>query len=278
MEQPDKTLAARFFFKNCAVSIHIPGELRISRSLKPSPDDVVLNRNFYPENNPSVFIGGHNDFYRFLDLSSPSNSDLLRKLSAIGYLLCNKLPRTGFRCRGFVCVNDEENTCANGKSLFARAIAELNNPAFLSGRINRNRGQFDLRGVDERTSIAILDGISISQANLNRLYLICPGEWRIARRGFQELVIEREHAPYLLITTNTPAHRFLIHGAAIRRFVPLGFSSFFGVENPVHTYFGHSFFSEWDEEQWHLFDNFMFYCVLEYLRSFSSGIDIFQTI
>lgn len=278
MDQQDKTLAARFFFKNCAVSIHLPGELRLSRTLKPSLDDVVLNRNFCPENDPSVFIGSHNDFYRFLDLSTPSNSDCLRKLSAIGYLLCNKLPRTGFRCRGFVCVNDEENSCANGKSLFARAIAELNNPAFLNGRINRNTGLFDLRGVDERTTVAVLDGIHISQTNLDRLYSICPGDWRIHRKGFPELVLERDNAPYLLITTNTPAHRFLIHGSAIRRFVPLGFSSFFGVENPVHTYFGHSFFSEWNEEQWHLFDNFMFYCVLEYLRVFSSGIDIFQII
>lgn len=278
MDQTNETLAARFFFYNCAVSIHLPGELRISRTLKPFPNDVVLNRNFYPENDPSVFIGGHNDFYRFLDLSTPSNSDLLRKLSAIGYLLCNKLPRTGFRYRGFVCVNNEESTCANGKSLFARAIAELNNPAFLDGRIDRNTGLFALRGVDEHTTVAILDDIHIRQATLNRLYCICPGDWRINRKGFPELVIERELAPYLLITTNTPAHRFLIHGSAIRRFVPLAFSSFFGVENPIHKYFGHSFFSDWTEAQWHLFDNFMFYCVLEYLRTFSSGIDIFRTL
>lgn len=278
MVQQDKTLAARFFFKNCAVSIHLPGELRLSRTLTPSPDDVVLNRNFCPENDPSVFLGGNNDFFHFLVASSSSDSVFRQKRSAIGYLLCNKLPRTGFRCRGFVCVNDEENSCANGKSLFARAIAELNNTAFLNGRINRNTGLFDLRGVDERTMVAVLDGIHISQANLDRLYSICPGDWRICRKGFPDLVIERENAPYLLITTNTPVHRFLIHGSAIRRFVPLGFSSSFGVENPVHTYFGHGFFSEWDEEQWHLFDNFMFYCVLEYLRSFSSGIDIFQTI
>lgn len=240
---------------------------------------MVLNRNFYPENDPSVFIGSHNDFYRFLDLSTPSNSDLLRKLSAIGYLLCNKLPRTGFRCRGFVCVNDEENSCANGKSLFARAIAECCHSAIIGGEYFHplNFFIFD-RKVTEATSFVVIDGISVNRTTIRRLFQFCTDDWLINRKGLEPLVLGHEMAPYFLFTTNTPAHRFLRDCSAIRRFVPLGFSSFFGVDNPVHTYFGHSFFSEWDEEQWHLFDNFMFYCVLEYLRSFSSGIDIFQTI
>ena len=78
MNTADPTLAARFFFRNCAVSLHLPGEMRISRTLTPGPNDVVLDRDFTPAGSPSEFIGGQSDFYRFLDASSSTNGSLIK--------------------------------------------------------------------------------------------------------------------------------------------------------------------------------------------------------
>lgn len=39
---------------------------------------------------------------------------------------------------------------------------------------------------------------------------------------------------------------------------------------------GHVMFRDWDSTQWHMFDNLMFYCVREYVRSYSRGEDIFN--
>lgn len=78
----DNTLAARFFFRNCAVSLHLPGEMRISRTLKPGPDDVVIDRDFTPAGTPTEFIGSQSDFYRFLDATSTTNTSLIKKLAA----------------------------------------------------------------------------------------------------------------------------------------------------------------------------------------------------
>lgn len=128
MKAEDPTLAARFFFNNCAVSLHLPGELKISRTLKPEPGDVVLDRDFIPAGWPSEFIGAQSDFYKFLDVTSLSNASLLKKLTAIGYMLCNKLPRGGRRHRAFLCVNEDTGAYANGKTLFAKSIAQLCNP------------------------------------------------------------------------------------------------------------------------------------------------------
>lgn len=58
----DKTLAARFFFRNCAVSLHLPGEMRVSRTLTPGPEDVILYREFSPADFPSEFLGPQSDF------------------------------------------------------------------------------------------------------------------------------------------------------------------------------------------------------------------------
>ena len=118
MNDKDTTLAARFFFKNCTVSIHLPGEIRISRTFRPGPGDVILDRFFMAASSPTEFIGGKSDFYRFLDGTSPSNGCFIKKLAAIGYMLCNKLPRGGCRHYAFMCVNEDKGACANGKTLF----------------------------------------------------------------------------------------------------------------------------------------------------------------
>lgn len=271
-----KTIAARFHFRNCSVTIKVDGEMIISRSTTKSPGEVVLDRNFAPEDDPTTFIGQQNEFYKFLSLTSTTNSSMLLKCAAIGYILCNRLARGGMRSRSFVCCNEDEGACANGKSLFCRAIAELSNPAFLDGKINRTTGGFALSCVNETTTVAIFDDVRLSKSAIKRFYLICPGEWRIARKGRPELILEKDIAPYVLITTNTPASQFLTDGSAIRRFVPLEFSTFFTVDNPVVAHFGHCFFSGWDAEQWHLFDNFMFYCVREYLHAYRNMINPFR--
>ena len=160
------SIAARFFFLNCSVTIMVDGEMKISRSVKPGTchSDVMLDRIFIPEDDPTTFIGQHNEFYKFLSLTSSTNSSMLLKCSAIGYMLCNRLARDGFRGRSFVCCNENEGAYGNGKSLFCHGIAELSNPAFLDGKINRTTDGFALSCIDENTTVAVFDDILLNKA------------------------------------------------------------------------------------------------------------------
>lgn len=273
MKAQDSTLAARFFFNNCTVSLHVPGELKISRTLKPEPGDVVLDRNFMPSGSPSEFIGEQSDFYRFLDATSPSNGGLIKKLTAIGYMLCNKLPRSGRRCRAFLCVNEENEACANGKSLFAEAIGRLCNPVSLSAR--DTLGEFDLSGVKENTNLLILDDVPYCY-DFSKVFTLCTDDWPVERVAQPELIIPRKKAPYLIITTNASSTMIRRDGSFRRRFAILESASMLGPEFPIDKFIGRIMFYEWDCAQWHMFDNFMFYCVLEYLRSYSRGEDVFS--
>lgn len=273
MKREDSTLAARFFFNNCAVSLHIPGELKISRTLKPEPGDVVLNRDFIPACWPSEFIGEQSDFYKFLDVTSLSNASLIKKLTAIGYMLCNKLPRGGRRCRAFLCVNEDRVACANGKSLFAKAIAQLCNPVFVFARDIID--SFDLSAVDENTNLLLLDDIPYS-FDFCKVFNLCTEDWRIERKNKPELVIPRKMVPYLIITSNASVAMLRKDGSFRRRFAVLEFSSMFGPENPIDKFIGRLMFQEWDSSQWHMFDNLMFHCVLEYLSSYARGEDVFD--
>ena len=266
------TLAARYFFKNCAVSIYSPGKIWIDYDLSPKPDDIVLNRSFYPAQYPNSFIGDQSDFYRFLDASSMSNASMIKKLSAIGYMLCNKLPRGGGRCRAFICVNDDDTVCF-GKSLFAEAVSLYCDTVEMGGlSVNED---FFLSEVNEDTQLLIVDDIPADE-NFYRYLGLCTHDWHICRKCQEPIVIPISKAPYLLITANRRASSIGPTGSFRRRFVILEFSPFFGPENPIDKYIGRRMFDEWGQEQWHMFDNLMFYCVLEYLSSLSRGEDIFS--
>ncbi len=273
MNTADPTLAARFFFRNCAVSLHLPGEMRISRTLTPGPNDVVLDRDFTPAGSPSEFIGGQSDFYRFLDASSSTNGSLIKKLTAIGYMLCNKLPRGGRRCRAFICVNEDKGACCNGKSLFAIAVSKLCNEVFYSGR--DIKGFWCLSQVNERTNLLHLDDFP-AESNLSRLFNLCTSDWIILRKAKPQVTIPTSKAPYLLLTSDVAASELRKDGSFRRRFVVLDFASFFSPENTIRDYIGHDLFLDWNNAQWHMFDNFMFYCVLEYLHLYSRDKDVFD--
>lgn len=273
MNTEDPTLAARFFFRNCAVSLHVPGEMRISRTLTPGPNDVVLDRDFTPAGSPTEFIGGQSDFYRFLDATSSTNASIIKKLTAIGYMLCNKLPRGGCRCRAFICVNEDKGACGNGKSLFAIAVSKLCNKVFYSGR--DIKGFWWLSQVNERTNLLHLDDFP-AESELSRLFNLCTSDWIILRKAEPQVTIPVSKAQYLLLTSDVAASELRKDGSFRRRFVALDFSSFFSPENTIRDYIGHDLFIDWNNAQWHMFDNFMFYCVLEYLHLYSRDKDVFD--
>lgn len=272
MNTQNSTLAARFFFRNCAVSLHLPGEIRISRTLTPGSDDIILDRDFTPAGTPTDFIGSQSDFYRFLDATSSTNASLIKKLTAIGYLLCNKLPRGRCRCQAFICANEEKGACANGKTLFTRAIAQFCRTSF-AAKYNA-RSPFWLDVVDESTNLLVLDHMPI-HFDYKKIFNLSADDWIVRRKAQEALVIPREVIPYLLITTSASVKMIRQDCAFRRRFVVLDFSSVFGPQFPIDQNIGFMF-DQWGSDQWHIFDNFMFYCVLEYLRSYSRDEDVFR--
>lgn len=239
----------------------------------PGKEDVILPRDFHPAGETSEFLGMQSDFYKFLDGTSPSTAAFIKKLAAIGYLLCNKLPRGGRRCRAFCCINAEDGACCNGKSLFAQAVAQMCNATLIAGH-NMNRF-FWLDCVSSATNLLVLDDVS-RDTNLKRLFNLCTSDWRIDRRGFDPICIPLEIAPYVLLTANLHSGEIRRDGSFRRRFVILPFGSFYSPNNPVNEHIGCVMFRDWDSTQWHMFDNLMFYCVCEYLRSYSRGEDIFS--
>lgn len=239
----------------------------------PGKQDVILPRDFHPAGETSEFLGMQSDFYKFLDGTSPSTAEFIKKLAAIGYMLCNKLPRGGRRCRAFCCINAEERACANGKSLFAQAVAQMCNATLIDGHYMNHI--FWLNCVSSATNLLVIDDVS-RDTTLQRLFNLCTSDWRIDRCCLEPICIPIETAPYVLLATNMHPGELRRDGSFRRRFVLLAFDSFYGPNNPIDKHIGRVMFRDWDSTQWHMFDNLMFYCVREYVRSYSRGEDIFS--
>lgn len=270
----DTTLAARFFFRNCAVSIHLPGVLKISNDLTPEPGDVVFNRDFIPAKSPEEFIGSKSDFYKFLDYTSSSNNSIIKKMAAIGYILSNKLPKHNpTRCRSFLCVNENEGAGYNGKTLFCNAIRMYCDTVIIDGRDSVEH--FAFSEVSEKTRLVCIDDLP-TRVKLCRFFEKCTDDWVINRKGRQPLAIKHATSPHILITSNVPMSKVQKDGSFRRRFVVLDFSDFFGMENRIDKFLGRRMFIDWDSEQWNKFDNLMFYCVTQYLNALALNYDLFK--
>ena len=270
----NKTLAARFFFRNCAVSIYQPGEMQISYNLKPDIGDVVFDRDFIPASSHSEFLGEQSDFYRFLDGTSTTSLSLVKKLLTIGYLLCNKLPKhMPMRFRSFICVNEDKTAICNGKSLFCRAVAHYCNTIQIEGRAFRSH--LGLSNVTNQTQLLIVEGVS-NRFDIQQIYPLCSDDWIINRKGLKPLIIPFKSSPHMLLVSNIAIANLRSDGGFRRRFRTLEFSSFFSESNTVRDFLGHNMFTDWNISQWHAFDNLMLDCVLEYLQGCSRGEDIFS--
>lgn len=266
-------LAARFFFKNCAVSITIDGEMHISRSLIPEKNDIVLERDFTPAGSILEFIGSQSEFYEFLQQSSSSNASMIKKSAAIGYILCNKLLRDSQRRYGFICVNEEKGSYCNGKSLFAHAVANLCNTAWTNHFIKGD--EFALDSVTLSTQLFVVDGFS-SKQSVQPFFNLITGCWKVNRKGEPTMVITGLSAPHVLIVSDSSVQELRRDGSFRRRFAVLDFSSYWNADHTPFDQFGHIMFDDWEQEQWHMFDNYMFYCIQEYLSCYRKGADIFR--
>lgn len=271
MNKPE--LAARFFFKNGAVSITTDGEMIFSPDIEPTADDIQLNREFTPLTTWEDFAEG-NDFFTFLNESSESTASIIKKLSAIGYILCNKLDRSleKKRYRAFMCVNEEEGAKCNGKTLFTEAIAALCVADKLCDANLKN--PFALSGVTDATQVVIVDGLP-GGVKVQQFFNLVTSDWIVNRKCEPTKTVPFNKAPHLVLISDAVASKIRRDNSFRRRFTVLEFSSYWNQENRVCDHFGHEFFDGWDAEQWNKFDNFMFYCVREYVQTYSNGQDIF---
>jgi hypothetical protein len=184
-------------------------------------------------------LGETCDFLRFLKNVSRTPQELMSKLCAMGYLLCDyKTPSVAKAVVAF------EKRCSgrSGTSLFGEFVARFKTVLHFNGK-HTVKSLISLRAV-EKTKIIFLDDVPAGFI-LEKLFNYISGDW-IVRSGTGLNIIPFERSPKIYITSN---HPLLGDGDSFRRRQwQIWFIDYYENNPPCEEFA--PFFDGWDAGQW----------------------------
>lgn len=166
-----------------------------------------------------------------------------------------------------------------GKGMFVNGIKRVRNTIKIDGRKFSSNSPFAIQAVDESTQVAWIDDVQ-ADFKFDRFNSLLTDGWNVEHKFRKEILIPHEESPKAVICSN---HILESSGTTRKRrqFI-LEFSNYYsqkikeGTEEPILTEHGCLFFSsDWGEQEWSKFDNFMVRCLQGYLKQ---GLVPYQTI
>lgn len=284
----------RFYFKDCEAEITASG-IELTKFVGPVWEENQVQRNFErikifqkfePDGAGSFTIiptddGAECDFYRFIcnvsnnftgaQMDAKANADYRRhianKVTAIGYLLRDC--KTPTERKAVVAMDSKMSKVGfssgrTGKSFIGEAISKFISQAFIDGRKLSNDDQYMYSGVSRQTANIMIDDVKENFCFKN-LYTDLSGKLNVNIKQGARFEIPFEESPKIYITTNHALSD--LDDSARARIIFMSFSNWYSSSYSPRNEFGHYFFSEWDDRQWLLFDNFMLECIMLYMRS-----------
>lgn len=205
------------------------------------------------------------DYKQFVFNVSGGDDARARTLeSTIGYML------HGYKNLGYcpaVIVNDEVITQnpegGTGKGIFVSAIGKMKNLVILDGKAFSFEKSFPYQLLSTDTQVLTFDDVR-KKFDFERLFSIVTEGITVEKKNRDAIKIPFENAPKVIITTN-----YAIKGKGNsfeRRKWEVEFSAYYSKEFTPEHEFGRLLFSDWNEEEWLLFDNYMISCLQVYLN------------
>jgi len=175
--------------------------------------------------------------------------------SVIGYLLHSYRNESKDRT---IIFNDEMISDApnggSGKGLFHKAIGYMKSLSTLDGKSLDLKNRFAFQSVNPDSQVLLFDDVK-KGFNFSDLFSITTEGINIEKKNENLIVIPFKDSPKITITTN-----YTIKGEGgshKRRVFEVEMSSFFNSEYTPEDEFNKLLFTEWDEKEWHNFDNYM---------------------
>jgi len=204
------------------------------------------------------------DYKQFIfNVSGGDEARALTLESTIGYMM------HGYKNQGYcpaVIVNDEVITQnpegGTGKGIFVSAIGKMKNLVILDGKAFSFEKSFPYQLLSTDTQVLTFDDVR-KKFDFERLFSIVTEGITVEKKNKDAIKIPFESAPKVIITTN-----YAIKGKGNsfeRRKWEVEFSAYYSKEYTPETEFGRLLFSDWDEDEWLLFDNYMISCLQLYL-------------
>jgi len=184
--------------------------------------------------------------------------------SVIGYLLHSFKTSANNKA---VIFNDEtisENpNGGSGKGLFWNALKNMKKVSRIDGKTFEFTKSFPYQTVSTDTQILVFDDVKKNFSFESLFSLITEGI-TLEYKGQDAISVPVEKSPKVLITTNYTIGG--IGGSFERRKFEVEMSSHFSFKHTPLDEFGHMLFSDWSDEEWLRFDNYMINCEQYYLE------------
>lgn len=220
----------------------------------------IIDRDFKPSDHHTAV------FRRFLWLIAGQDVSKYNSFkSVIGYLLHSF--KTSANNKAIV-FNDEtisENpNGGSGKGLFWNALKNMKKVSSIDGKTFEFTKSFPYQTVSTDCQILVFDDVK-KNFNFESLFSIITEGITLEYKGQDAISIPVEKSPKILITTNYTIGG--VGGSFERRKFEVEMSAYFNYKHTPLDEFGHMLFSDWSEDEWLRFDNFMINCSQYYLEN-----------
>ena len=160
--------------------------------------------------------------------------------------------------------NGETRNGGRGKSLVQVALSHFRPSIQKGGNAYDPTYTHVHADLKKEHDLYLLDDVP-SGFRYNDLYTHMTGSIDAQRKGVTAETISFEDAPKFVISTNWAVRHDSDATSTNRRFKEYKFTDFWNITNTPDQYFGKSFFTDWNADEWNAFYNFGFYCVQHYL-------------
>lgn len=206
------------------------------------------------------------DYRTFIsNISGEDPNRIMSMESTIGFLL------HGYKNLSYcpaVILNDEVITDnpegGTGKGLFVNGVSQMKKLCFIDGKVFNFDSSFPYQTLSVDTQILAFDDVK-KHFNFERLFSVITEGITLERKNKDAIHIPFSKSPKIIITTN-----YAIKGKGNsfeRRKWELEFKQFYTKEFTPQVEFGRLLFSEWDDDEWCRFDNYMLHNLQSYMNT-----------
>jgi hypothetical protein len=222
--------------------------------------EQIINREFIKKDYHGDFtMQNFGEFATFIFNVSGKNVDRFHAVcSLLGYLLHDFVDTKLKAIAATDSKISEEASGRTGKSLIGMALEKMRNVAHVSGKDFDPQNKFKYQNVDRSTQIIFLNDLR-SKFRFECLYNDITEGVNVEKKG-QDSFIKKAK---IYITSNKTLD---VEGdSSADRVVEFELSDHYSAAFSPKDEFKHWLFRDWSNEQWNDFDNFMMYCVQNFI-------------
>lgn len=202
------------------------------------------------------------------ELSSEEQNSVNGFFSMFGYLLSNY--KDPANATAIILSDDGADDASRnggrGKSLVQEALSKFRVSIGKGGNSYDPTYRHVHADLKQEHDLYLIDDVPAS-FDYDSLYTHITGDVDCQRKGVTAERIEFKDSPKWCISTNWAVRYDANADSTNRRFREYKFSRFWNIDHTPKDYFGHSFFTDWDQAEWDQFYNFGFECVRYFLKN-----------